>query len=176
MALAKSLVLALLAAAAVAGGHAQVQVITVGADGGVQVGAAAPLAGTPMPQPDFSEAVPVVSVPVVEQPTCTPVLEVRPRAKTRALGFRARAPASGLRAFRLALRDPGTTRRATRATRQRRLSLRPLVCSAAARDALRLDLDVLAHAAPLTLLRRSSGVVAPEPVDAGVHGAKDRPA
>jgi hypothetical protein len=129
MALAKSLVLALLAAAAVAGGHAQVQVITVGADGGVQVGAAAPLAGTPMPQPDFSEAVPVVSVPVVEQPTCTPVLEVRPRAKTRALGFRARAPASGLRARRLALRDPQTTRRATRATRQRRLSLRPLVCS-----------------------------------------------
>lgn len=92
MARAKSLLVLALAALAVAGGHAQV--VTIGADGVVSVGATAQpvnvngLAGTPVD--GFSEARPIVSVP---DTACTPVLMVRVFAPPRALGSVARAAA-----------------------------------------------------------------------------------
>ena len=72
MALTKTTLIVLLAAAALAGSHAQVVApeVTV-----VQAGAALPQAGAAVAQVDFSEARPIVSV--TAEPPCTTVLEVR---------------------------------------------------------------------------------------------------
>ena len=72
MALSKSVLVVLLAAAALAGSRAQVvtpEVVTV------QAATALPLAGAAVEQVDFTEARPIVSV--TTEPPCTTVLEVR---------------------------------------------------------------------------------------------------
>jgi len=91
MAFLKAALIALLAAAALAGSRAQVvgPEVTV-----IQGGTVLPLAGAAVEQVDFSEARPIVSV--TAEPPCTTVLEVRrpgacPPAQQRLL-VRAAAP------------------------------------------------------------------------------------
>ena len=169
MALTKTTLIVLLAAAALAGSHAQVVApeVTV-----VQAGAALPLAGAAVAQVDFSEARPIVSV--TAEPPCTTVLEVREASLPAQQRLLARA--AGPYARESGAPDARSAASARMGLGARAAGQRS--CSAGMSSlgaALALPRDALiakaTHPFP-----SSAGVGAPAPDHPGVNGQQDRPA